>query len=132
LSGAGAVVADRLPINLGASHAARTAVGVALPGAVIALLWLLGGCFAFFGYVFALLLASFGLGALLVKVLKLGDPAPAPASAAPVAPAPEPAAGGAEPSAAAEAPADSVAAASAASAADEQPSAAPSEPAPSA
>jgi cytoskeletal protein CcmA (bactofilin family) len=136
LSGAGAVVADRLPINLGASHAARTAVGVALPGAVIALLWLLGGCFAFFGYVFALLLASFGLGALLVKVLKLGDPAPVPASvepvtSEPVAPAPETAAGGAEPSAAAEAPATSVAAASAANAADEQPSAAPEEPAPS-
>ncbi len=113
LSGSGAAVADRLPINLGESHVARTAVGVALPGAVIALLWLLGGCFAFFGYGFALLLASFGLGAFLVKLLKLGEPAVTGAAPAePVAPAPAVPAVVAEPVAAAEAPAESGAVAS--------------------
>ena len=76
VSGVGVVVADRLPINLGSSHVARTAVGVALPSALVAFLWLLGGCFAFFGDVFAILLASCGLGAFLVKLLKLGEPAP--------------------------------------------------------
>lgn len=78
LSGAGAAVANQLTINLGSSHVARTAVGVALPARWF--LWLLGGCFAFFGYVFAILLASFGLGAFLVKLLKLGEPAPVVAS----------------------------------------------------
>jgi cytoskeletal protein CcmA (bactofilin family) len=91
LSGAGAAVADRLPVKLGESHAVRTAVGVALPGAVIALLWLLGGCFAFFGYVFAMLLASFGLGAFLVKLLKLGEPASGASTDSPPTPAEEPA-----------------------------------------
>jgi hypothetical protein len=82
-SGAGTAVADRLPIELGNSPVARTAVGVAIPSVVIAVLWLFGGCFAFFGYVGAVLLASFGLGALLVKLLKLGEPAPGAAAAPP-------------------------------------------------
>jgi predicted flap endonuclease-1-like 5' DNA nuclease/cytoskeletal protein CcmA (bactofilin family) len=93
LSGAGAAVADRLPINLGSGNTGRTAVGVALPGAIVAFLWLLGGCFAFFGYMLAMILASFGLGAFLVKVLKLGEPAPGAAAAPPTsssAPVPEP------------------------------------------
>lgn len=77
LSGAGELAADRLPVKFQAAGVARTAVGVAVPAAVVSLLWLLGGCFAFFGYVLAMLLASFGLGAFLVKLLKLGEPAPA-------------------------------------------------------
>jgi predicted flap endonuclease-1-like 5' DNA nuclease/cytoskeletal protein CcmA (bactofilin family) len=86
LSGAGAAVADRLPINLGSGNTGRTAVGVALPGAIVAFLWLLGGCFAFFGYMLAMILASFGLGAFLVKVLKLGEPAPRSAANPPATP----------------------------------------------
>ncbi len=76
---------------------ARVALGVLLPGAVIAFLWTVGGCFAFFAVVGALLLGSFGVGSILVKALNLGA-APAPAggaqpsgtspSAAPAAPAP--------------------------------------------
>ncbi len=86
LSGAGAAVADRLPINLGSGNTGRTAVGVALPGAIVAFLWLLGGCFAFFGYMLAMILASFGLGAVLVKLLKLGEPAPGAAANTATAP----------------------------------------------
>ena len=118
LSATGPLVTERLPFRVGGSSALRAAVGVAVPGAFIALLWLLGGCFTFFGFVLALLGGSFGLGAFLVKVLKLGEPAsappPSPAAAAPgavepVAPAPENPAAAAEPAPAAEAVAESAA-----------------------
>lgn len=57
----------------------RTALGVVVPGAIIAFLWTLGGCFGFFGSMGALLLGSFGVGAILVKALNLGAQSPAPA-----------------------------------------------------
>lgn len=68
----------------------RTAVGIVAPGAVIAFLWILGSCFGFLAFLGALILSAFGVGAILVKMLKLGDPqAPAPATttSAPEAPA---------------------------------------------
>jgi predicted flap endonuclease-1-like 5' DNA nuclease len=63
----------------------RTALGVAVPGAIVAFLWAIGGCFGFFGSMGALLLGSFGLGAILVKTLNLGSPSstPAPSSGTP-------------------------------------------------
>ena len=54
----------------------RTALGVVAPGAIIAFLWAIGGCFGFFGSMGALLLGSFGVGAILVKALNLGTQAP--------------------------------------------------------
>jgi len=73
--------------------AARTAVGVLAPGALIVFLWMLGGCFAFFAYLGALLISSFGVGAVLVKVLNLGSNAPgAPAGSSAPAPVAQPAA----------------------------------------
>jgi len=64
----------------------RMILGVVLPGAFIAALWVLGGCFSFFAFIASLVLTSFGTGALFVKRLKLGSerslepavPAPAP------------------------------------------------------
>lgn len=69
----------------------RMILGIVLPGAIIAVLWVLGSCFGFFAFVGALALTSFGTGALLVKFLKLGEargPQPEAAPAAPVPPAP--------------------------------------------
>jgi predicted flap endonuclease-1-like 5' DNA nuclease/cytoskeletal protein CcmA (bactofilin family) len=60
------------------------AAGVVLPGSVIAFLWVLSGCFGFFAYLGALVLSSLGVGAILVKVLKLGEPQPTLTSALPV------------------------------------------------
>ena len=57
----------------------RTALGVAVPGAIIVFLWAIGGCFGFFGSMGALLLGSFGVGAILVKTLNLGAQVPTPA-----------------------------------------------------
>ncbi len=54
----------------------RAAVGVVLPGSVIAFLWILSGCFGFFAYLGALVFGSLGVGAILVKMLKLGEPQP--------------------------------------------------------
>ncbi len=62
----------------------RTALGVVVPGAIIAFLWAIGGCFGFFGSMGALLLGSFGVGAILVKTLNLGaqaNPTQAPTPA---------------------------------------------------
>jgi len=61
----------------------RTAIGIAGPGAVIAFLWILGGCFGFFAFLGALIFSALGAGTLLVKVLKLGESSPS--AAAPVA-----------------------------------------------
>jgi predicted flap endonuclease-1-like 5' DNA nuclease len=55
----------------------RTALGVVVPGAIIVFLWAIGGCFGFFGNMGALLLGSFGVGAILVKALNLGAKVPA-------------------------------------------------------
>ena len=66
----------------------RMILGIVLPGAFIAALWVLNGCFSFFAFIGALVLTSFGSGALLVQYLKLGAaPGPAPAPLAPVPPA---------------------------------------------
>lgn len=54
----------------------RAAVGVALPGSVIAFLWVLGSCFGLFAYLGAFVLSSLGVGAILVKTLKLGESQP--------------------------------------------------------
>ena len=92
---AGAVVVGdelgrRLAARLGAPWPQpwRAVIGVAVPGAVIAFLWILGSCFGFLAFLGALILSAFGVGVILVKVLKLGEPhAPAPVSApTPVAP----------------------------------------------
>lgn len=71
----------------------RTALGVVVPGAIIAFLWAIGGCLGFFGSMGALLLGSFGVGAILVKVLNLGSqsaavpsPAGGPVGEAPIPP----------------------------------------------
>jgi predicted flap endonuclease-1-like 5' DNA nuclease/cytoskeletal protein CcmA (bactofilin family) len=69
----------------------RTALGVVVPGAIIAFLWTIGGCFGFFANMGALLLGSFGVGAILVKALNLGTQTPAaapPVTEAPVTEAP--------------------------------------------
>ena len=60
LSATGEILAERLPLKLGNSSVLRTAVGIAVPEGFIARLWLLGGCFRFFGYIGALLLATTG------------------------------------------------------------------------
>ena len=64
----------------------RMILGILVPGAFIAVLWVLGSCFGFFAFIGALALTSFGTGALLVKFLKLGE-ARGP-EAAPLAPMP--------------------------------------------
>lgn len=57
----------------------RTAVGIAAPGAVIAFLWILGSYFGFLAFLGALIFSAFGVGTILVRVLKLGEPqAPIP------------------------------------------------------
>ena len=67
----------------------RMILGIILPGAVIAVLWVLGSCFGFFAFVGALALTSFGTGALLVRFLKLGEArGPESAPLAPMPPAP--------------------------------------------
>jgi predicted flap endonuclease-1-like 5' DNA nuclease/cytoskeletal protein CcmA (bactofilin family) len=66
----------------------RPVVGVVAPGAIIAFLWVLGSCFSFFAYLGALVLTSLGVGAILVKVLKLGEPT-TPAPLAPAAAKPD-------------------------------------------
>ena len=60
---ASGAVGDALPAIL----------GILVPGAFIAVLWVLGSCFGFFAFIGALALTSFGTGALLVKFLKLGE-----------------------------------------------------------
>ena len=68
-------VGRRLATRLGAPWPQpwRTAVGIAAPGAVIAFLWILGSCFGFLAFLGALILSAFGVGTILVKVLKLGE-----------------------------------------------------------
>jgi len=67
----------------------RMILGILLPGAFIAVLWVLGSCFGFFAFIGALALTSFGTGALLVKFLKLGEArGPEAAPLAPMPPAP--------------------------------------------
>ena len=67
----------------------RMILGILVPGAFIAVLWVLGSCFGFFAFIGALALTSFGTGALLVKFLKLGEArGPEAAPLAPMPPAP--------------------------------------------
>jgi len=56
----------------------RTGVGIVVPGAILAFLWILGGCFTFFAFLGTVLLTSFGAGAMVVKLLNLGAPQPTP------------------------------------------------------
>jgi len=82
----------RLAARLGAPWAQpwRTVIGIAIPGAVIAFLWILGSCFGFLAFLSVLILSAFGAGGILVKVLRLGEPRPpAPATTAPAPVAPE-------------------------------------------
>ena len=70
---------------------ARTAVGIVVPGALVAFFWILGGCLSFFAYLIAVIVGSFGVGAILVNALRLGGQAapaltPATAQAAPPPP----------------------------------------------
>lgn len=78
----GRKIENRLNVQWGTPW--RAAVGVVLPGSVIAFLWVLSGCFGFFAYLGALVLSSLGVGAILVKMLKLGEPQPTIAPAPPV------------------------------------------------
>lgn len=100
MAAVGAEIGGRLSERLrGAwTQTSRTALGVAVPGAIIVFLWAVGGCFAFFGSVGALLLGSFGVGAILVRALNLGAKGPVTPAAAP---APEGAEASAPPTAAA-------------------------------
>lgn len=111
MAAVGAEIGGRLSERLSGqwTPTARTALGVFVPGAIIVFLWAVGGCFGFFGNMGALLLGSFGIGAILVKALNLGNltpgtpatrtpggdpagaagqPAPAAATTAPVSPPP--------------------------------------------
>jgi predicted flap endonuclease-1-like 5' DNA nuclease/cytoskeletal protein CcmA (bactofilin family) len=63
----------------------RTVIGVVAPASILVFLWILGSCFGFFAFLGALILTAFGVGAMLVKFLKLGEPAPFGAAATPVA-----------------------------------------------
>ena len=69
----GAEIGGRLSERLSGqwTPTSRTALGVVVPGAIIVFLWAIGGCFGFFGSMGALLLGSFGVGAILVKALNL-------------------------------------------------------------
>ncbi|HMN29513.1 MAG TPA: hypothetical protein PKE45_15290, partial [Caldilineaceae bacterium] len=81
---------------------ASTALGALLLTGVVALLWALGGCFQFFGFLLWLLASSVGVGAAVVRWLKLnGRPAlPPPAmEELPPPPPPEGASPGGEPAA---------------------------------
>ena len=92
LAAVGSEIGGRASERLGGQWAlpGRVALGVLLPGVVVAFLWSLGGCFGFFGGAGALLLGSFGVGSILVKVLNLGA-SPAPSAAPSSAPSPAPA-----------------------------------------
>lgn len=59
----------------------RTVIGIGAPGAVVAFLWIIGSCFGFFAFLGTLILMAFGVGAILVKFLKLGEPGAPPAAA---------------------------------------------------
>ena len=78
MAAVGAEIGSRLSERMSGqwTPTARTALGVVVPGAIIAFLWAIGGCFGFFGSMGALLLGSFGVGAILVKALNLGTQAP--------------------------------------------------------
>jgi predicted flap endonuclease-1-like 5' DNA nuclease/cytoskeletal protein CcmA (bactofilin family) len=83
---------------------ANVAIGVFVPGAVLALLWWFGGCFAFFAYLGAIVFGSFGVGALVARLMKLDTPrvpagSPTAAPTAPVPSAPTPPAPVAQPEA---------------------------------
>lgn len=81
MAAVGAEIGSRLSERMSGqwTPTSRTALGVAVPGAIIVFLWAIGGCFGFFGSMGALLLGSFGVGAILVKTLNLGGQAPTPA-----------------------------------------------------
>lgn len=81
MAAVGAEIGSRLSERMSGqwTPTSRTALGVAVPGAIIGFLWAIGGCFGFFGSMGALLLGSFGVGAILVKTLNLGAQAPTPA-----------------------------------------------------
>ena len=74
-------------LNLEWGVPARTAVGVLIPGALVAFFWIIGGCLNFFAYLIAIIVGSLGVGAILVNVLKLGEQAAAPSPAFPSSPA---------------------------------------------
>ena len=80
MAAVGAEIGGRLSERMSGqwTPTARTALGVAVPGAIVAFLWAIGGCFGFFGSMGALLLGSFGVGAILVKTLNLGSPSSTP------------------------------------------------------
>ncbi|BAM00401.1 MULTISPECIES: polymer-forming cytoskeletal protein [Caldilinea] len=83
-------------LNLEWGVPARTAVGVLIPGALVAFFWIIGGCLNFFAYLIAIIVGSLGVGAILVNVLKLGEQAAAPSPAFPSSPT-SPTAGGETP-----------------------------------
>ena len=89
LAAVGEEIGTRLAarFHVAANSLARIGSGVLVPGAAIAILWVLGGCFTVFALLLGLLVSSFGVGAVLVKVLKLGEGVTASeASLAPVPP----------------------------------------------
>lgn len=61
----------------------RTVIGIMAPASILVFLWILGSCFGFFAFLGALILTAFGVGAMLVKFLKLGEPTPSVSAAAP-------------------------------------------------
>jgi predicted flap endonuclease-1-like 5' DNA nuclease len=69
---------------------ARVGLGAAVPVAVIVLLWLVGWCFTFFAWLGALILGSFGLGAIIVRMLGISERAQPAATAQTSAPAAAP------------------------------------------
>ncbi|MFM7172461.1 MAG: hypothetical protein ACKO4U_05400, partial [Caldilinea sp.] len=71
LAALGDEIGLRANARLGLPRLFRPAVGILLPGVVVAFLWILGSCFGFFAWLMALLVSALGTGAVLVSALKL-------------------------------------------------------------
>ena len=78
LAALGDEIGRRVEVRLKRSYvpAVRMAIGLLVPGIVLGILYILGFCFGIFASLGMLVLASFGAGAVLVKLLKLGTPGP--------------------------------------------------------
>ncbi len=84
----GNVIGSRLMAGNRQSLPAHVALGVLLPGALVAFLYLFGGCFTFFAYVLAVVVSSFGLGAIITRYLNLSGPPRPGQPVQPITPAP--------------------------------------------
>jgi predicted flap endonuclease-1-like 5' DNA nuclease len=74
LAALGDEIGLRANARLGLPRLFRPAIGILLPGIVVAFFWILGSCFGFFASLTALLVSALGTGAVLVSALKLSEP----------------------------------------------------------